>query len=375
MANLHGYYLHYRDINDSSRKQTGIDLKVAGQIKALNQLGCECEFLYCPQPESVPDMVKSCLPFFPDGITWPDINTLEDPDFLYIRCPRFVSKELLHFLKCFKEKKPQSKVIYEIPTYPYDDGMKTVKMYPALLKDRKNRSGLKSYVDRVSDLSGTQTIFGIETVPFFNGIDLDRVEKREPSNRGDALRIMCAAFYCDWHGMDRAIKGLEEYYAQGGRRNIILHLAGAGDKLSQLKRMVSDAGLQDHVVFPGVLAGKELDNLYNSASLAIASLGMHRLGLEVASTLKTREYLAKGMPFVYSGKIDVFQNEPMEYSLAVPADDSPIDFESLVAFHDAMYENTSEVQVVDEIRAYAERNITMEAAMGKVADYLKDTVA
>ena len=69
--------------------------------------------------------------------------------------------------------------------------------------------------------------------------------------------------------------------------------------------------------------------LYDRCHFAIASLGLHRIGIDVASTLKTREYLAKGMPFVYSGEVDVFRDEPAHFCMAVPADETPVDVAAL----------------------------------------------
>lgn len=366
-----GYYLHYRDIYDPNRKQTGIDLKVAGQIKSLNNLGCDCSFVHCPQPETTFSMVKSCLPGFSDGIRWPEPSSLVGADFLYIRCPRFVSKELLSFLRKFKGENPAAKVIYEIPTYPYDEGMNNIKMYAALRKDRRYRNFLCEYVDRISDLSGTDKIFNVDTVQIFNGIDLDRIKKRQPKHPKDEIHLSCVAFYCDWHGIDRILYGLKEYYDAGGDRCIVVHLAGAGDGMPLLKRLTDRLGLRDHVKFPGVLSGRELDDLYDRTSMSIASLGLHRIDLDVASTLKTREYLAKGIPFIYSGEIDVFLKEPLDLCLQLPHDDSPVDFDKVVSFHDDMYRDGAEQCVTDSIRAYAERSIAMDVAMEKVAEYLR----
>lgn len=368
---MHGYYLHYRDIYDENRKQTGIDQKVKDQVGALNDAGISCEFKLCKQPESIPGMVLSCLPGLPDRINWPAVEALSDADFLYIRQPRFVSKEMLAFLKEFKNSNPTATVIYEVPTFPYDDPLKTVKTYAALLKDRKYRKHLIEYVDRISDLSGTDEIFGIPTIQFSNGINMARIKPKKTAQSMSEVHLMCVAYYGDWHGMDRMIKGLHRYYEDGGTRKIVLHLAGAGDTLSTLKNLTGKYGLGEHVVFPGIVSGKELDDLYDGCSFAVGALGFHRYGDVVAASLKTREYLAKGIPFIYEGEVDVFQKEPLDYCWKVPYDDSPIDIEAFLAFHDEQYQRISKDDMVEMIRAYAERHVSMRSAMSEVVAYLE----
>ena len=113
-----------------------------------------------------------------------------------------------------------------------------------------------------------------------------------------------------------------------------------------------------------------MDEVYDRCTLAIASLGLHRIGLSSASTLKTREYLAKGIPFLYSGIIDVFENEPVSFCLPVEADDSPINIPKLIEFHDFIYASSSQEEVISTIRQYAEENVSIEKTLADVVEYI-----
>lgn len=371
MKRPRGYYLHYRDLKDVNRKKTGIDLKVQDQIKALNDLGCECDFVFCSQPETTLAMVRSCLPFMSDGIAWPSSRELKDADFLYIRIPRFISKEMLAFLHEFKTANPESLVILEVPTYPYDAIMKNWKLFCALLKDRAHRHQLFHYVDCISDLSGAEKIFDIATVQIYNGIDLERIKMREIGERSpNTFNIMCSSFYRDYHGIDRLIKGLSDYYRTERDVSVNLYLAGGGDELPRLKSMTKSLGLGDHVFFPGVLDEEELNILYRDCSLAVGVLGLHRMGAEVTSALKTREYLAKGIPFIYSAGVDVLEKEKLDVCLNLPSDDSPINIAEVIDFYKKAFSASSETEIAMMIRNYAERNITMRKAMEKVAELI-----
>lgn len=370
---MHGYYLHYHNIEDPSVDLTGIDLKVRDQIKAINASGAKCDFIFCEQPESLMDMVRSCLPGFSDGISWPDPVSVADADFIYIRRPRFASHELISFLSSVKSLNSDIKIIYEVPTYPYDAEMENPKMSFALAKDRKYRDSLKRYVDGIVDLSGTDEIFGIKTVQMINGIDLDRVKVKAPSLESDAaINIMCAAFYTPTHGMDRFIEGMAAYRDSAGSKKLILHLAGGGAELPRIKKMVQSYHLEDDVVFYGPLNSSSLDSLYDKCTLALGVLGLFRIGAETTSALKTREYLAKGIPFVYAGEVDVFEKNPTSLCLKIPNDASPVDMEDVVAFHDDLYSRLSQQEVVNSIRKYADENVGMRVAMSDVVRYIND---
>ncbi|WP_165045976.1 glycosyltransferase [Adlercreutzia sp. ZJ138] len=262
----------------------------------------------------------------------------------------------------------------EIPTYPYDSEMKTLRTWPLLVKDGYHRRYLKNYVDRIVDLSGHDKIFGIPTIQIINGIDLRSISPRTPSGISSVgtLNLACAATFAGWHGIDRLLAGLAKYKQSRGGRKIRLHLMGAGSELRRLKGMAEGLALDDSVAFYGQCDRAQMDEVYDRCSMAIASLGLHRIGIDRASTLKTREYLAKGIPFVYSGEIDVFKSYPVDFCLQVPADESPVDVGKLVEFHDELYRRETERGLISRIRHYAEEHVSMDAAMANVVEYIKE---
>lgn len=367
---IRGCYLHYCDVMDPEYSLTGVDRKVLAQIKAFNDAGIDCAFRYCSHPKSFLGKAISCLPFMSDGVDWPDVDQLGPLDFLYIRRPVYASKGLRRFLREFRDKNPGSMVLYEIPTYPYDEEMKGIN-YPALLKDRFHRQRMKGLVDYIVDLSGRDEIFGIETLQIMNGVDLSAVGMRTPDSDRGSLNLLFIAFFSDWHAADRVIKGLAEYRRKRPSKEVVLHLAGEGDRVPSLRELAKTLGLCDEVVFHGYCGLDEMDKLYDRCDIAVASLGLHRIGVDLASTLKTREYLAKGVPFIYSGKIDVFVGHPVDFCLEVPADDSPIDIEEIVEFYERLTESEDINNLTKRIRAYAEERVGVDVAMRNVIGLLK----
>jgi glycosyltransferase involved in cell wall biosynthesis len=320
-------------------------------------------------------MVMSCLPLFSDGISWPDPDKLRAADYLYIRRPRFASKELIRLLQDVRKTNPDILVLYEIPTYPYDGEMSGVKMSFALRKDRKYRQELPALVDRAVILVDEDRALGMPTVRITNGVDLGAIATRKPSARAGRIDILCVAYFEPWHGADRLLEGLAGYYkSTQDPREVHVHLAGGGSQLPSLKRIAESRGLSEHVTFYGPLSPDELDPLYDRCGLAVECLGMYRKGLghAVSASLKSREYLAKGIPFIYAGKIDLFQQNPVDFCLQIPDDPSPVDIPQVIAFYDSLHDRESDAELIRRIRSYAEEHVSMDAAMRNVVALIEE---
>lgn len=364
-----GYYLCNFDPFAPDHILTGVDKKVINQIETFRSSGLGCEFIYCPYAKTKIRRGMGSLPLISDGVSWPCLERVRDASFLYIRRPLYASKEFDSFLKEFKRENPDALVIIELPTFPYDNEFIGKEMYFALRKDRKYREQWKYSVDYIADLSGRSEIFGIPVLPIINGIDLKGMHVRKCSyKKGETINIVFSAYFGPWHGYDLLLNGLAEYYRNGGKRDVKLHLAGGGNLLEDIERIIKQNHLGAHVNLYGPLDQNRLNDLFDRCSFAVSSLAMHRLGEEncVASSLKTREYLAKGIPFVYGGDVDVFVKDPVDFCLRLPSEERPTDFFKIVEFHDSLYEKESEESLINRIRSYAEDHVSMEKAMSSV---------
>lgn len=370
---FYGYYLCNFDAFDTNHVQTGVDRKVQSQIKAFNNSGLNCSFIYCPYPEKRWKRGLGSLPGFSDETKWPDIDSLGRPSYLYIRRPMFSSREFINFLRMFKRQNSCAKIIMEIPSYPYDNEYQSHELYFALRKDIKYRNQWRDYVNYIADLSGEKEIFSIQTLPIINGVDIDSLKTRRPSfNPEEPIHLIFSAFFGPWHGCDLLLKGLADYYDRKGDREVIVHLAGGGNLLDQISRQVKNLGLSSRVVLHGALSQDELDVLFDQCTIAVGSLGLHRRSQNCRdSSLKTREYLAKGIPFIYAGSVDVFETDPVDFCLQFPSIEQPVDFFKVIDFHDSLYKEEAETELIQRIRDYAENHVSMDAAMANVIEVLK----
>ncbi|MBT4036278.1 MAG: glycosyltransferase [Candidatus Marinimicrobia bacterium] len=162
-----------------------------------------------------------------------------------------------------------------------------------------------------------------------NGINVASVKPSRNNEDRDVMLniIFLAARFAPWHGLDYAIRGLKKY---SGITPIVLHVVGNINQISSLIEFADHKNAK--IKYHGELHGDELDTLFDQVDLGISSLGIHRVGLEEASVLKSREYFARGLPFVYAYS-DSDLTEDEEYALRVQVKESNyLNFEELVNF-------------------------------------------
>lgn len=262
------------------------------------------------------------------------------------------------------------KLVLELPTYPYEEeNRQGVLSRLRLAADMLLRGQLRRYVDFiVTFYTGYETLLGIPVLAIPNGFDFSAVQPVRSALPLDGIHVIAVSSMRAWHGYERFIEGLRAYVQSGGadRRAIVLHLVGDGRELPKYRALTEAYGLQRFVQFEGVLRGAALDALYERCALGIDSLARHRSGIDVLSSLKSREYGAKGLPMINACAIDVL-GEDFPYLLRVPADESPVDMHAVLAFYDRCFcAGKGREQVSREIRAYMEARCSMEKTLARV---------
>lgn len=81
-------------------------------------------------------------------------------------------------------------------------------------------------------------------------------------------------------------------------------IAGDGDIKAQLQQVVTDNGLEDVVIFPGLVPREEVSKMFSESLIGIAPLKKLKT-LEYAVPTKAYEYMACGIPFVGSGEGEI----------------------------------------------------------------------
>lgn len=286
----------------------------------------------------------------------------------YIRYPRAD----FCFISALKQlKKNELKVVVEIPTYPYDlEGNETFKGKIINVLDRYYRKKLHKYVDRIVTYSDDDVIFGVKTIRTINGIDFNSVSCDTTSiDVSNTINLVAVSAMFRVHGYERLIEGLNNYYSAGGQANIVLKLVGTGDERKKYQDLVIQYNLSDHVLFLGACYGDKLEEVYRQNAMGINSLAIHRQGLTKESTLKTKEYAAKGLPVLSSSFVDALSFEGNdEFVMQIPPDETPVDVDELVRFVQRVYAEGTE-NVRNAIREDGLKTCDISITMAGVIQY------
>lgn len=253
--------------------------------------------------------------------------------FVYIRYD--IMKVAPPFLSFLKRIKSLGATIYmEIPTYPYDGELPSNKLKYRIRNyiEKNTRKYYYKYIDKIVTFSNDSQIFNIDTIQISNAVDSERITPREPLKHA-GINLIAVAMFNFWHGYDRLIKGLHDYYSSDYTDDVHLYLVGKGkdNVLEDYQQLVDALNLNEHVTFCGVLYGDELDKMFDIADIGVGSLGRHRNGITHLKALKNVEYAVRGIPFIYSEHNSDFDDKP--YVLKVSADDSNLDVNEIVKFY------------------------------------------
>lgn len=365
---------------------SGISKKIFAQCEALNRSGVETRLCYIRIEAdgrqlrmigngSAGDLAVSDFGRGPKAkivkrLCFADVTRYirhEGIDLLYVRHDHNANPALIRWFSTLK--KIGVKIALEIPTYPYDREFDHSPL-PRKLKlavDKCFRRTLAHRVDRVVTFSDHPAIFGRPTIRLSNGVDFASIPlKKQLHDTSRQLHMVGVANIHVWHGFDRVIEGMKNYYAAPRAREVVFHIVGDGipSLIESYRQAAEQSGLGERVVLHGPLSGAALDDLFQVCDLGIASLARHRSGISSLKSLKNREYAARGIPFVYSERDDDF--EQMPYVMKAPADESPLDIEALLRFADSVRMSPA------EIRASVETTLSWEHQMKRAVDALNN---
>ena len=229
-------------------------------------------------------------------------------------------------------KKTGARLILEHPTYPVENGRVTSWLRrPVFWYNDRVFARLEKLLDLYVLIGnpGGESLHGIPAMNVVNGVDVERLPLHQPLKEGP-VSLLALASMSRWQGYDRLIHSLAAY---DGTEKVVVHMVGGeGDgSLAEWRQLAQDLGVQDRVIFHGEVFGERLNALAAACDLGVGGLALHRKQQFKSMTLKLREYMARGLPFLYAVEDPSVPREP-RFCLQLPNDDSPIDMTEIVRF-------------------------------------------
>ena len=292
-------------------------------------------------------------------------------DYIY---NRYGMMDTFYYRVLNRLKRNGAAILVEIPTYPYDGEQKSGVLYSIMFGwDKWYRKRLNKVVKSIITYSKDETIWNISAIHIMNGIDINRIrtiEKIEQENK--IINLFIVAYMQPYHGYERLLLGLKNYYMNGGKREILCHFAGEGPEKEFYEKTVNDNQLNSNVIFYGGMANNELDDLYRIADIGICTLGGYKKNLFWSSELKAREYLAHGLPIVIGMDSDLEEIVNPKYILQVENNAQNIEIDSVIEFYDRIYNGKVKAEEIrNSIRTSVEKTIGMDAVMEPIIKMMR----
>ncbi len=333
-------------IDFSKTNNIGIENKIEHQIKCLKDFS-KVNVIASVFKDNLFEKIKFLLPFIKSDREYKREELLKRIDnktnYIYIRKPALCFS-FYKLLKKIKKMYPSVYIIMEIPTFPFHSeyyGISRLMNLKSIGCEKK----LKEVIDIIVTFSSDDFIWGIKTIKTSNCICyneiLPRSENYKP--RENELRLTCVANFTYWHGLDRLINGINNY---NGKYKIRLNVVGGGREINNLKKLSRNS---KSIIFHGPKIGQELDDIFNETDIAVDALGRHRSGVFYNSSLKGKEYCARGIPSISAVKTELDYLDDYHYYLKIPADESNVDIKEIISFFEKIYFEKNE-NVTDIIR-------------------------
>lgn len=358
---------------------SGVDKKIKNQISVLSRYYDIHEVIIEKEKTNI---IKSVVCRLPGG-SWGakydealrEIESIRGDDsifFFYIRISP-VDRKYVSFLKTLRERYPKTRILLEVPTFPYDkEYLHSKTMWPWYFKDKYNRKNISEYIDRVVTVEDSKSLFGVPAIKIKNGLDVSQVRLISKDNEdSNSIQLIVVAMMQPYHGYERLIKGLASYYLNGGMRDIRIRMVGYGSELKFYQSLTERYNMTDRIEFVGKLEGEELDAAYEGCDIAVGSLGGYKVGITKFASIKLGEYLAKGLPVITGAPAFIFEEFGSKFNLNFPNDETEIDMKKVISFYDSLYLGKNKQDVRKEIRQFAYGSIDISLTMNNVIEYLE----
>lgn len=382
--------LYLCNVNRSIPLEAGVYKKILAQCKVLREDGHDVK-LACSEGFSsfvIVDLdgnivldidIRNVKAYNRDNVIFPIIQKYVITNSINVIYSRYTNYSLYSYLFYKKLKQSGVDVLIEIPTFPLSQRWSSLiqnirsRHFLVALKQFYNNTvgslGIPLYKKCISHIvnnNGFDSIWGIPVLKISNGIDVDAIPKRSHKyiEKG-YITLMTVANVAHWHGFDRLIRGLYEYYKTNPSIRVNFDIIGSGTEVKELERMTKELNVSDYVQFHGTMIGDDLDKMFEKADIGVSILGIHRNKMNVIDCLKSREFCARQLPFITQDAESHFMGKRFAYS--VSSDEEPVNVYEIVDFYHSIL---AEEEILDEMYLFAKSECDWKYAFRNVRNYL-----
>ena len=349
------YYIEQNDV--------GTTVKIKNEIQALRQIGYIVTYTaYISDGVAIFDNSDSIVVFEKFKFLNSKLVSLTRKDSLISICRKYLKNKTFDYfllrinyfsssyMKMLKEMKAQGALVM-MESLSYFPGIshsffKAPKLYAVAHSLERNRKELNKCIDLMLTEGHIDDYYGIPCIEFGMGVKVEDFRPHYYCGDKDTLNMLMVGCTSIYHGTDRILASLKKYLDDScANSRVYLHLVG--DVLDKDKEYIITNNLEDHVILYGRQFGNKLEDIYDKCNVALGPLSQHRMQKKDTG-LKTKEYFAKGIPYVYSGDEPCIEDD-YPYIFEIPNDESLISIADVWNF----YNGICKTDIVSEMRKTA----------------------
>ncbi len=305
----------YVSLHWARTKNSGVGKKMQSQLETWRGMGHEARlFMHASTGEPAERLIEAhVIPYESRGKIFTEINRIRaasrlvdavkkfKPDLIYLRYGIYVypAHKLMRIAPAIEE-------INTNDLTQHEDLGGMYSLYNRLTRGIFLRlvRGLVA-VSRELEFSPAFAVYRKPTRVIANGIELDSFQPLPaPSNETPRLVFIGSPGFI-WHGVDKLVDFARRF------SDVRLDIIGY-DSLPDFEPLPKNLTLH------GYLSSDEYVKVLARADVAISSLALHRIQLDEASTLKSRECLALGLPLVVAYTDTDLDDAGFDFLLKIP---------------------------------------------------------
>lgn len=294
---------------------SGVGKKILGQISAWRAAGHQVEFfMHSVRYEPASELVPGRFFFYEQkGKLQTEFNRIGaaramladvrayQPDLIYLRYGMYVYP--------IQKLAAIAPVVEEINTNDltqHDELGWFYSFYNRITRGilLKSVRGLVAMTQELADAPAFAA-YHKATCVISNGIDLENIQPVAAPNNDIPRLLFIATPGYTWHGVDKLITLAVNF------PDVIIDVVGY-DQIDGLKQ------LPPNLVLHGYLEKPQYQKVVMNTDVAIGSLALHRIAIEEACPLKTRECLAYGVPMILPYIDNDLENAGQDFLLRIP---------------------------------------------------------
>ncbi len=375
-----------------SLKENSIYKKIQGQINGFIHNGVDCKGCFLITDVDQVEHYSESIEFIPvqkaNRTYFPQLEqqylflealeqllTKEDFDYVYLRFP-FSHPKLLSILKQHPKK-----IIIECNS----NKLAEIKSH---FKEEKYTSFISAFLSKLQDkyipilyywlfmyriINEAFLIVGVTLelselyktkktgyLTISNGINISKYPTRKAptidSNKVIMLILDGTSTSAPWQGMDRLIKSIQKH------------------QLTEVLEVWTCSNKNKYANYPfikelGYLEGEQLTKVFDQVHIGSGNFSLYRLGIKDICSLKSREYMARGLPLAYIGNdFDIENTSLKNYAYKMPNEDSIINFPSILTWLSELYEQKPNHPL--ELHQLSEEHLDFKIKTKQLVDYL-----